>query len=573
MIAGFIRTDEQPVEGLTADLALIVGGQYVRSSQAQMRRYLRGFRTGQGDAIAVVLPGSLLELWKVLETCVRAGVIVIPQAANTGLTGGSTPSGSDYDRPVVVINNMRIKGIYLLGDGQQVVAFPGATLDELERALAPIGREPHSVIGSTCLGASVIGGVCNNSGGSLIRRGPAYTESALFARVNGDGELELVNNLGIQLGETDTEIMSRLDNRSFQDSDIDWTTGRKMSDHDYVSHVRDITSDIPARFNADPRKLHEVSGSAGKVMVFAVRLDTFTRDAATKVFYVGTNEPSQLTLLRTELLTSQIDLPIAAEYLDRAAFMLAEGYGKDTFLLVKWLGTRRLPKLFNLKGRIDAVSERVPGLRKHLSDRILQAISRCVPQHLPKRLIAYRDRFEHHLMLKVPMSTEAAVRQVLAKLCTGSDTSFIECSASEAQAAFLHRFATAGAAIRYQILNEATTGDLIALDVALPRNSEDWLENLPPEVDAQIFKKIYYGHFFCHVFHQDYLIHKDSDWLATKSSILANLSSRGGRYPAEHNVGHLYKADEILTKHYRNLDPCNCLNPGIGQTSKSLHWK
>lgn len=39
------------------------------------------------------------------------------------------------------------------------------------------------MIGSSCIGASVIGGVCNNSGGSLVKRGPAYTEMALYAQL------------------------------------------------------------------------------------------------------------------------------------------------------------------------------------------------------------------------------------------------------------------------------------------------------------------------------------------------------------------------------------------------------
>ena len=30
--------------------------------------------------------------------------------------------------------------------------------------------------------SSVVGGICNNSGGSLLQRGPAYTEMALFAQ-------------------------------------------------------------------------------------------------------------------------------------------------------------------------------------------------------------------------------------------------------------------------------------------------------------------------------------------------------------------------------------------------------
>ncbi len=51
------------------------------------------------------------------------------------------------------------------------------------------------MIGSSCIGASVLGGVCNNFGGALVRRGPAYTELALYARVNDDGQLELVNHL------------------------------------------------------------------------------------------------------------------------------------------------------------------------------------------------------------------------------------------------------------------------------------------------------------------------------------------------------------------------------------------
>ena len=55
--------------------------------------------------------------------------------------------------------------------GEQVVCHAGATLYGLERLLDPMGRDPHSVIGSSCLGASVVGGVCNNSGGALVDMG------------------------------------------------------------------------------------------------------------------------------------------------------------------------------------------------------------------------------------------------------------------------------------------------------------------------------------------------------------------------------------------------------------------
>ena len=180
-----------------------------------MKRFTAGFRYGDGKAICVILPGTLLELWRALEICVASEKIVVCQAANTGLTGGSTPFGDDYDRDVVVINMMRIKSLHMLGDGRQIVAFPGTTLDELERALDPIGREPHSVIGSSCLGASVIGGICNNSGGSLIRRGPAYTELALYAQLGEDSTLQLVNHLDIDLGDDPLAILSALDQKSY----------------------------------------------------------------------------------------------------------------------------------------------------------------------------------------------------------------------------------------------------------------------------------------------------------------------------------------------------------------------
>src|SRR5690606_766192 len=103
----------------------------------------------------------LVAFWRALEACVAARAVVIVQAANTGLTGGSTPFDEDYDRPVVIISPTAIAGIHLIDGGRQVVCLPGATLNRLEALLKPLGREPHSVIGSSCIGASVMGGICN----------------------------------------------------------------------------------------------------------------------------------------------------------------------------------------------------------------------------------------------------------------------------------------------------------------------------------------------------------------------------------------------------------------------------
>ena len=51
------------------------------------------------------------------------------------------------------------------------------------------------------------------------------------------------------------------------------------------------------------------------------------------------------------------------------------------------------------------------------------------------------------------------------------------------------------------------------------------------------------------------------------------LDARGAQYPAEHNVGHLYHAKPELKSFYRQLDPTNSFNVGIGQTSKKRDWE
>ena len=205
---------------LTHDLKNIVGNKYVFTSKLNKEPFSKGWRYGNGEALAVIKPGTLVEMWHVIEVCVKENLIMIMQAANTGLTGGSTPFGNDYDRPIIIINTMRINNINVINDGNQIIGLAGSTLYDLEKKLVPYGREPHSVIGSTSIGASIVGGVCNNSGGSLVKRGPAYTELALYAKVNKNGKLELVNELDINLGKNPVEILKNLDNNDYNESDI-----------------------------------------------------------------------------------------------------------------------------------------------------------------------------------------------------------------------------------------------------------------------------------------------------------------------------------------------------------------
>lgn len=548
----------------------VVGPRHVLTDDKATERFRKGFRSGEGEALAVIRPGTLLEQWKVLEACVAADKIVIMQAANTGLTEGSTPKGT-YDRDVVLINTNRMDAIHPLQDGKQVLSFPGSTLFALEKLLKPFGRKPHSEIGSSCIGASIIGGVCNSSGGSLVERGPSYTELSLYAQIDEDGRLHLVNHLGIDLGDTPEDILTRLEKGDY-DADTPAPTNRKASDTDYAARVRDVDAPSPARFNADKRRLYEAAGCAGKLAVFAVRLDTYAVTQSEQVFYIGTNDPADLTDLRRHILSQFNTLPVSAEYMQREVFDISAKYGKDTVVMIDKLGTDRLPTFFAIKGTIDARLNKF-ALTRGFTDKAMQLAARIWPQHMPKRLRAYRNQYEHHLILKMHGDGITEAESFLPGFFADRGGDFIVCTGREAKIAGLNRFAAAGAAVRYQAIHAKDVEDILALDIALRRNDRDWLEELPAEITDQLIHKLYYGHFMCHVLHQDYILKKGADAKAVKAKMLEILDRRGAEYPAEHNVGHLYCAKPDLANHYKNCDPTNSLNPGIGKMSKNKFYE
>ncbi|WP_201602149.1 D-lactate dehydrogenase [Psychrobacter submarinus] len=562
-------TSQLPSDQVLAKLTKILGAANIQADPTKNEHYRMGWRSGGGSALAVLFPQTLLEIWQCLEICVEGNCIIIMQAAKTGLTEGSTPSGDDYDRPVVVINTLAINKLYLINDNEQIISLPGTTLHQLQNELKAVNRAPHSVIGSSTLGASIVGGVSNNSGGALVKRGPAYTELSLFAQINEHGQLVLVNHLEVDLGDTPEEILTNLQNGYFDKSQLS-QSNKLASDKEYVARIQDVNADTPSRFNADKRRLYEASGCAGKLAVFAVRLDTYPTATKEQTFYVGSNSVYELALLRRQILLSFKNVPEVGEYMHRDIFDVSAKYGKDTFLSIKHLGTNALPKLFSIKGSIDAKLSKWSWVPNHLTDKVMQMIAQVLPQHLPKRMLEYRNQYEHHLIIKMSDEGIYEAQSFLESFFADSETgSYFTCTQAESDSAFLHRFAAAGAAIRYEVMHEETAGEILALDIAIPRNTLDWLENLPESITQHLEKKLYYGHFFCYVFHQDYILKKGSDAKQIKKMMLELLNKRGAKYPAEHNVGHLYEAEPDLQQFYERLDPTNTFNPGIGQMPKT----
>jgi len=557
-------------QSIIKQLQSIVGKAYTFTDSSKKQPYTTGYRFGSGDALVVVKPSSLLEIWQVLQICTDANLAIIMQAANTGLTGGSTPDGNEYDRPIVIVNTMRVDHIQLIDNAKQIIGLPGSTLFGLEERLSPYGREPHSVIGSSCIGASIVGGVCNNSGGSLVQRGPAYTELSLFAQITESGKLELVNNLGIELGDTPETILTNLQNEKYTAENIQYSE-KLASDNEYHQRVRDTDADTPARFNNDGRRLHESAGCAGKLAVFAVRVDTYPVEKQ-QVFYVGTNDATIFATIRRDVLSSFKTLPISGEYLHHDCYAVSKKYGKDTFLVIENLGSKYIPKMFGLKRAVDRIADKLTFLPNNISDRIMQAMSYLWPNHLPKRMEDYHQQYQHHWILEMSGEGIEEARTYLKAFFEQNEGDYFDCSEEEAKKAILHRFVAGGAIGRYHMMKRNEVGAMMTVDVALRRNEAQWFEQLPAEIDDLIADKFYYGHLFCHVMHQNYVLKKGVDAKKLKQKILDSFDARGAEYPAEHNVGHEYMAKPTLKNFYRKLDPTNSFNPGIGKTSKLKNW-
>ena len=70
------------------EFIIVSGHKNIITKNWSKEPYTNGWRYGKGQAAAVVKPASLIEMWEILKICVKHDLIIIMQAANTGLTGG-----------------------------------------------------------------------------------------------------------------------------------------------------------------------------------------------------------------------------------------------------------------------------------------------------------------------------------------------------------------------------------------------------------------------------------------------------------------------------------------------------
>ncbi len=148
-------------------LRTAVGAAHVLTD-GDLTAYERDWRgRRQGKALAVVRPASTQEVAAVVKACAAAGVAVIAQGGNTGLSVGSTPDASGQQ---IVLNLGRMQAVRSVdADNLTITVEAGCILQNLQQAAQDAGfLFPLSLAAE---GSCTIGGnLAANAGGTQVVR-------------------------------------------------------------------------------------------------------------------------------------------------------------------------------------------------------------------------------------------------------------------------------------------------------------------------------------------------------------------------------------------------------------------
>jgi len=143
----------------------LVGEGVVLTEPHELARYEQGWRYGQGKALAAVRPSRTEDVARVLAFASSRGIRVVPQGANTGLVGGSTPDASGE---MLVLSLERLSRILSIDAADRTVtAEGGVRLSQLDAALAAPGLMFPIDLGAD---PTVGGMVATNAAGTRVLR-------------------------------------------------------------------------------------------------------------------------------------------------------------------------------------------------------------------------------------------------------------------------------------------------------------------------------------------------------------------------------------------------------------------
>jgi FAD/FMN-containing dehydrogenase len=126
--------DEPDPAAVARSLRDLLGEAAVVTEPHELARYEQGWRYGAGKALAAVRPSSTEQVSRVLAFAAARAIRVVPQGANTGLVGGSTPDASGR---MLVLGLERLdRRLEIDPVDRTVTAGAGVRLSQLDAALA-----------------------------------------------------------------------------------------------------------------------------------------------------------------------------------------------------------------------------------------------------------------------------------------------------------------------------------------------------------------------------------------------------------------------------------------------------
>ncbi len=173
---------------LQAALSAIVGKSNVLTAPQDTQPYFTDWRRQYtGAAECVVRPGTTAEVSRLVALCAREQIAVVPQGGNTGLSGGSVPTGKGREVVLALARLNRIRALDPLNDTMTVEA--GCVLAAVQKAAADADRLfPLSLAAE---GSCQIGGnLSTNAGGvNVLRYGNAREQVLGLEVVLPDGRV------------------------------------------------------------------------------------------------------------------------------------------------------------------------------------------------------------------------------------------------------------------------------------------------------------------------------------------------------------------------------------------------
>jgi D-lactate dehydrogenase len=558
-------------------------------------QFLKGARLGRGTALYIVRPKKLKQLIEIVKETVDADCVVLVQGQNTGLTGGSVPRRQGDNRPTVLVSMKDLDTIFPIDKGERVVCLAGAGLATLQTFVQTTfpDRESHSILGSTFLNPTTAAGIALGSGGTQCRKGPAFTERALYLKVVpdkfGTSVVKVVNTLGIkeldnEEGEFDSHlrhdgVIPKLDNyvravkggHDFRMRKSNDTYGKApASDVDYKNRLCRDDNEV-SRCNADTRG-NDCNRSEGKVLILASVHDTFARPKISKTFWVSFDSLETAFQFRRQVcLNNANDVPVSVEYMDRDSFDVIDRSGRLLGNMIKLMGTSStlIKDLWSVKLWIESMDFWGAST---VVDKLLYIVNPIIPSILPRPLMDVGRKMDHHVAMTVG-DFDGSLDRFLERLETfrekkGDNVVVYECTSKTEEASLTAFRFVAAPAFRTWCVGQGVQG--FSVDYALPRNNGE----APPLSSIAPLKRMRYSHFGCNVVHEDLAYAPGVDIHSIKMQIKKTVEHEcGGKLPAEHGHGTEYHAPEPTQQRWKGMDPQNVMNPGVGGLSTKYRYR